>query len=155
LLAQRIVVFGLGNSAAIATDLAHKLLRVGLNAQACCDNHMQAIIASHLGERCVAVGISHSGASTDILDSLELAKMAGATTICMTNFAKTPIVELSDIVLYTRADETKRSVLAMSSRIAQLAIIDALYSYIVIHTDAGATQAIYNTESALKRKKQD
>ena len=36
------------NSAAIAMDAAHKFLRLGLDAQSCTDNHMQAIIASRL-----------------------------------------------------------------------------------------------------------
>ena len=38
--AKRIVIFGLGNSAAIAHDAQHKFLRVGLNATACSDNHL-------------------------------------------------------------------------------------------------------------------
>ena len=61
--AKRIVVFGLGNSAAVASDAAHKFLRLGLNAQACTDNHLQAIIASHIDRQSVAVAISQSGSS--------------------------------------------------------------------------------------------
>lgn len=38
--ARRVAVFGLGNSAAIAIDAAHKFLRLGLDAQSCTDNHM-------------------------------------------------------------------------------------------------------------------
>lgn len=151
--AKRIVIFGLGNSAAIAMDAAHKFLRLGLDAQACCDNHMQAIIASHLDKNSVAIGISHSGASRDIIEALELAKNNKATTISITNHGVSPIMEVSDIVLNTKSDETRRSILAMSSRIAQLAILDAIYTYIVINTDKNSVQAIYNTETALLNKK--
>ena len=152
--AKRIVIFGLGNSAAIAQDAAHKFLRLGLDAQACCDNHMQAIVASHLDRESVAIGISHSGASTDIIDALRLSKIGNAYTICVTNFSSSPIVENSDLALFTKADETKHSILAMSSRIAQLAIFDTLYTYIVLNTDKKSINAIYNTEYALKSKKQ-
>jgi len=151
--ASRIVVFGLGNSAAIAQDATHKFLRLGLAAQCCCDNHMQAIIASHLKKGSVAIGISHSGSSTDIVEALKLCKLWGATTICITNFASTPIVQVSDIALFTKSEETKHSILAMSSRIAQLAILDSIYTYIVLNADQTAQQAIYNTEIALRNKK--
>ena len=151
--AERIVVFGLGNSAAIAQDAAHKFLRLGLNAQSCCDNHLQAIIASHLGRGSVAIGISHSGASRDIVEAMRLCKIGGATTVAITNFGSSPIVEVSDITLFTRSDETKHSILAMSSRISQLAILDSIYTYIVVNADKASRQAIYNTEVALHNKK--
>lgn len=151
--AKRIVIFGLGNSAAIAQDAAHKFLRLGLNAQACCDNHMQAIIASHLDRSCVAIGISHSGASKDIIDAIQLSKIGSAFTICITNHYDSPIVKNCDISLFTKANETSHSILAMSSRIAQLAIFDAIYTYIVINSDKSSLNAIYNTEYALQNKK--
>ena len=151
--AERITIFGLGNSAAIAQDAAHKFLRLGLNAQACCDNHIQAIIASHLNRRCVAIGVSHSGRSKDIVDALQFSKIGNATTIAVTNFADSPIANNADITLYTKSDETTHSILAMSSRIAQLAIFDAIYSYIVLNADKASVQAIYNTEITLQSKK--
>ena len=151
--ADRIVVFGLGNSAAVAQDAAHKLLRLGLSAQACCDNHLQAIIASHLGRGSVAIGVSHSGASRDIVESMRLCKIGGASTIAITNYGTSPLSEESDITLFTRSEETKHSILAMSSRIAQLAIFDSIYTYIVLNADKASRQAIYNTEAALQNKK--
>ena len=149
--AKRIVIFGLGNSAAIAHDAQHKFLRIGLNAVACSDNHMQAIIASHLEEDCVAIGISHSGRSVDIVEALRLAHMNGASTICITNHDASPITEVSDICLYTKSDETENSILALSSRIAQLTIFDAIYTYIIANT--ASRDAILRTETALKEKK--
>lgn len=151
--ARRIVIFGLGNSASVAVDAQHKFLRAGLDAVAYCDNHMQAIAASHLHKGDVAIGISHSGASIDVVDALKTSREAGATTICITNFGNTPINRHSDIILNTRSDETKYSILAMSSRIAQLAIFDALYTYIVLNTNKNAVKAINETETALQSKK--
>lgn len=151
--ANRIVIFGLGNSAAIAQDAAHKLLRLGLSAQACCDNHMQAIIASHLKRGDVSIGISHSGASKDIVEAIQLSHVCGATTICVTNYGASPLADVSDVCLFTKSDETKHSILAMNSRIAQLAIFDSIYSYIVLNSDKSSGHAIYNTEIALQHKK--
>ncbi|MBQ2378525.1 MAG: MurR/RpiR family transcriptional regulator, partial [Clostridia bacterium] len=151
--AKRVVVFGLGNSASVANDAQHKFLRLGLNATACSDNHMQCIIASHLDENCVAIGISHSGLSEDIVEALKLAKLNGATTVCVTNYGESPLKNISDIKLFTKSDETKHTILAMSSRIAQLTIFDAIYTYIIANDYDSSVKAIKNTESALKDKK--
>ncbi len=151
--AKKIIIFGLGNSSAIAVDAAHKFLRLGLNAQSCCDNHLQTIIASHLDGDSVAIGISHSGSSKDIVEALQISKNNNAKTICITNYGNSPILAVSDIRLFTQSQETKRSILAMSSRIAQLTIFDAIYTYIVVNKGEKAVNAIYNTEDALKYKK--
>ena len=151
--ADNIVLFGLGNSAPITVDAQHKFLRAGLPARAYNDNHMQAIVASHLKPGDVAIGISHSGSSTDIVYALKLARQQGATTICITNHGNSPITKHSDICLFTKAEETKHSILALSSRIAQLCIIDTLYSYIVVNKKDLSENAIRVTERALEEKK--
>ncbi len=151
--ASTVVTYGLGNSAAVAMDAQHKFMRAGCRATAYCDNHMQAINASHLTEGDVAIGISHSGSSKDIVEALKIARENGATTICITNKGKSPILKQSDIVLYTASNETQYSILGLNSRIAQLAIINTLYFYIVCHRDEAAMRAIENTEQALLSKK--
>lgn len=151
--ARKIVILGLGNSASIATDASHKLLRAGLNAVAYTDNHMQVIAASHLSPEDVAIGVSHSGSSKDIVDALSIAKSHGATTVAITNSGKSPILKHSDIVLSTSADETKYNILALNSRIVQLAIIDTLYFYIVCNRSEKAIESIKQTEHSLLYKK--
>ncbi len=63
-----IIILGLGNSAPIANDASHKMLRLGLRARPYTDNHMQAIATAHARCGSVVIGISHSGASEDILE---------------------------------------------------------------------------------------
>lgn len=151
--AGRIAIFGLGNSASVVIDAQHKLLRAGLDASAYCDNHMQAIAASHLSSDDVAIGISHSGSSKDVVEALKLSKNSGASTICITNFGKSPILKHSDIALYTASEETKHNILGMHSRISQLAIIDSIYVYIILQKSREAIKAVQNTERALQSKK--
>ncbi len=151
--ADKIVIFGLGNSSPVAQDAGHKFFRAGLDASVYSDNHMQAIAASHLKEGDVAIGISHSGSSKDIVDALKIAKLQGATTISITNKGKSPIVKESDITLFTSSKETEYTILGLNSRIAALSIIDTLYSYIVCHKNLDAEKAIKSVEDALKGKK--
>ncbi len=151
--ANKLVLFGLGNSASVATDASHKFLRAGLNSVAYCDNHMQVIAASHLKKGDVAIAISHSGSSKDIVDALKIAKEHGATTITITNKGKSPILKFSDVVLSTSATETEYNILALNSRIVQLAIIDVLYFYVVYNLSHKALESIKETEHSLLTKK--
>ena len=150
--ASDIIVLGLGNSAPIANDASHKMLRLGLRAHPYTDNHMQAIATAHANEETVVIGISHSGASEDILDAMRIAKAGGAFTVAITNYQKSPIEAVSDAVLYTVSDETNYRILGLSSRISQLAIIDTIYSYLVCHVES-AQESIAKTEIALQGKK--
>ena len=153
LASNNILVCGLGNSASVALDASHKMFRLGLNAHAYTDNHMQAIAASHTDENSVIIGISHSGHSRDIIQALEVARQNGATTVAITSFEKSPIDKVSDIILRTVSDETNYRILGLSSRIAQLAIIDAIYSCLVCRLQ-NSNEQIARTELALKTKKQ-
>ena len=150
--ANNVLILGLGNSAAIATDASHKMFRLGLNAHAYTDNHMQAIAAAHTDKNSVVIGITHSGRTKDVLQAMQLAKENGATTIAITNHEKSPVFKVSDIVLQTVSDETNYRILGLSSRIAQLAIIDTIYSYLVCRLE-NAQEHIARTELALKPKK--
>ena len=151
--ANRIAIFGLGNSASVAMDAQHKFLRVGLDAAAYCDNHLQAIAACHLRKGDVALGISHSGSSIDVVEALQLSRLAGAFNIAITNTGKSPILKECDIALFTASDETKYTILATSSRIAQQAIISAIHTYIILKHREKSVEAVHNTERALLNKK--
>ena len=151
--ARKIALFGLGNSASVALDASHKFIRAGLNATAVSDNHMQMIVASHLGRGDVAIGVSHSGSSKDIVDALKTAKEHGALTIAVTNVGKSPIDKVADILLHTSSTETDYTILALNSRIAQLAIVDTLYYYVVFNLSDKAIESIKETERSLMSKK--
>ena len=113
---------------------------------------MQAIAATHTGKGSLVIGVSHSGKSKDIVEALKLSRENGATTVAITSLGNHPLKKVSDIVLNTVSEETNYRILGLSSRIAQLAIIDAIYSYLVCHLP-GAIDSINKTESALCSKK--
>ena len=151
--ARKVLVIGLGASASVTMDAAHKFLREGIDCTYSSDNHMQIILASHLSERDAVLAISHSGSSKDIIETLEVAKSCGAKTISISNYGRAPIEKYSDICLHTASDETQFRNLGLSSRIAQLAIIDTMYLYIAMRRDKAALTAINKVEDALTTKK--
>ncbi len=125
--AGRVDVYGVGASAFVAADLQQKMHRIGRVCFAWSDTHIMLTSAAVLGEGDVAVAISHSGATTDTVEALRVAREHGATTVAVTNFPRSPITSVADHVLTTAARETTFRSGATASRIAQLTVIDCLF----------------------------
>jgi DNA-binding MurR/RpiR family transcriptional regulator len=125
--ARRIDVYGIGASGFAGQDLQQKLHRIGLLAFAWPDPHAALTSAALLDTDCVAIGISHTGSTTDTVDALQAARGSGARTIAITNYVPSPLTACADLVLTTAARETTFRSGAMASRIAQLAVIDCLF----------------------------
>jgi DNA-binding MurR/RpiR family transcriptional regulator len=138
--ARRIDIYGAASSGLAAQDLEQKLHRAGLVAQARTDHHLALTGAALLDGRDVAIAISHSGRTLEIVQAAQVAGRAGATTIAITNNPKSPLARACDLVLVTAVSESTFRSGAMASRIAQLAILDFLYTRIA--------QADYDTISA-------
>ncbi len=150
---ERVEVYGIGSSAPIAEDAYYRLLRIGLNAKVATDSHVQAISASLTGPGVAVLTISHSGATHETVAATRLAKEAGAKTICITNFGKTPIQAYTDVVLSTSARETRFRTEAMASRIAQLCIVDSLVACLALLRYEQAVETIQKTSEVLSIKR--
>lgn len=151
--AERVELFGIGSAAPIAQDAHYRMLRMGLDVRVHVDSHVQAIAASLSGPRVATLTISHSGSTIETVAATRLAKEAGATTICITNFGRSPIQKHTDIVLYTVARETRFRTEAMMSRIAQLAIVDALIACLALATHDRAVDVLQRTFDVLSIKR--
>lgn len=133
--ARRIYIFGLGASGPIASDLQHKLLRLGFDASVYVDAHLQAIATAYVGKDDIIVAISHSGSSRIVMSNLRHAHKNGAKIIGITSIGRSPLSKLADVCLFTASLETKYRILALSSRIAELTIIDSIYTYLALQSD--------------------
>lgn len=151
--AKRVEVFGIGSAATVAEDTNYRLLRIGILSRASVDSHVQAITAALADKDTAVITISHSGATVETLTATRLAKEAGATTIAITNFGKSPLLAFSDIVLNTLARETQFRAEAMTSRIAQLAIVDALIACLALADYERSVQTIAKTFDVLSTKR--
>ena len=77
--------YGLGGSAQIARDVAHKFLRIGIRASVFDDSHMMAMSANLLGPGDLVIAFSHSGRSSGLVDAVQFAKANGASIIAISN----------------------------------------------------------------------
>lgn len=128
--AHSVKLFGVSASALVAEDFYYKLLRIGKNACFSKDSHVQLTYAANISPVDAAVIISHSGATAEIIEILDTVKKRGAVGIAVTRFSKKNYLNNADIILYSSAPEIYRRSGAMSSRIAQLTVIDVLFSTI-------------------------
>ncbi|MCU9615023.1 MurR/RpiR family transcriptional regulator [Caldibacillus lycopersici] len=130
--ANRVEFFGVGGSAIIAMDAYHKFIRTGIPVNANLDIHIQLMSASQLKENDLAIFISHSGSTNDTLELLKVVKANGVKTIGITSYMKSPLSQAVDIPLYTVSEETEYRAEALSSRYAQLSILDAIYVNVML-----------------------
>lgn len=151
--ARRIEIYGIGSAAPIAEDAHYRMLRIGLDVKVVVDSHIQAISAALTGPGVVTLTISHSGSTHETVLATRLAKEAGATTICITNFGKSPLQAFSDLMLFTMARETSFRTEAMTSRIAQLAIIDALIACLALSDYDQSVETLRKTFDVLSLKR--
>lgn len=148
--APRVEIFGIGASGLVATDLQDKLIRAGRIAFCWTEFHAAMTSAVLLDSEAVAIGISHSGATQDVVEALAAAKEAGATTIAITNFSGSPIIEYADIVLTTASRETAFRSGALASRTAQLAVVDFLFVGVARTSLEATTEALRRTHEAIR-----
>ena len=132
--AERILIVGMGNSRAISIDLEHKLMRLNKDARAHSDPHFATIAASYFTKKDLLFCISHSGSSREIVDLAAQAVKQNVPVISLTNTGISPLSKLSTISLHTSAAETRYRIIGLNSRIAQLAIIDTLYTFLAMRS---------------------
>jgi RpiR family transcriptional regulator, carbohydrate utilization regulator len=151
--AERIEVYGIGSSAPIAVDAYYRFLRVGARVGVVTDAHMQAVSASSLTPRDVALVISHTGRTRESVETARLVHAAGARLIVVTSFLETPVAEHADVLLVAAAAETDYRMEAMASRIAHLSLIDALYVLLAHVRGEPARQALLRTNRIIEHKR--
>ncbi|MGH8875743.1 MAG: MurR/RpiR family transcriptional regulator [Stackebrandtia sp.] len=144
LAARRVDGFGVGASGFVGLDLQQKLSRIGRTALSWLDSDAALVAAATLDGDCVAVGISHSGATAATVEFLELAAGNGAATVAITNHDHSELAGAAEVVLITAARETRFRSGALGSRIAQLMVVDCLFT--------GVARASYDTSIASLRK---
>jgi len=151
--ATRIEVYGIGSSAPVAQDLAYRLMQLGFEVKALVDSHIQAVAASMTGPEVTTITVSHTGSTVETITATKYAKEAKARTIGITRLGKSPLQRYCDILLHTVANETKFRPEAMSSRVAQLAIIDTLVSCCALSDPKRSIKNLQRTIRVLSEKR--
>lgn len=150
---SRIDIVGSGSSGIVATDMHQKLHRIGLPVNHFSDQHLALSSVALQSPGGVAVCISHSGQTRDVLDALEVAGRAGGMTVGITGDPESELARSCDIALVTHAREDEYRSAAMSSRMAQLAVIDILFVRVVQRNYARVAEPLRLTYDAVQSRR--
>lgn len=146
--AGRILLVGVGTSAAMVQDAAYRLSTIGLNAEAPADVHVQHVKARLLSPGDVCLAVSHTGATRETLSTVAAARAAGARVVAISSFVRSPLIDLVDVGLIAASRGTLYRAEAMASRIAHTVILDTLHVALAQRMEA-ATEALEATADAL------
>jgi len=153
--AGEIHFYGVGASGIVALDAEQKFARIGLRASAFRDPHLQIARAVHLRPGDVAVCLSFSGETEEIVEALRTAKQAGALTIAITSHSGSTLAREADILLLTSTQQNLFKSAAIASRLTQLSTVDVLFIAVALVDHPRAQEAIARTQEILAQRRQE
>lgn len=151
--ARRIEVYGVGRSAAIAQDAYSLLMQIGLPIVPVTDPHLQIMSAVQLGPGDVVLAVSVSGSTRDTVEALQVARDGGATCICLTRHARSPITRVAHVTLLAAARRTTVGGHELIGRVAQVAVLDVLATATALRRQDHSLQALERGRKAICQSK--
>ncbi|RLQ22660.1 transcriptional regulator HexR [Seongchinamella sediminis] len=123
--ARSVALCGLGASASVALDAQHKLLRFPIPVMAHTDIINQRMLAAGLTPHDLLVCISYTGRTTAIIEVAQLARERNCPVVGITS-PDSPLAKACSLVLGVASGENTDLYTPMTSRIAQLVIVDII-----------------------------
>lgn len=148
--ARRVECLGVATAALVAQEAALKLRKLGIDATAHPDAHVQAMSAALLGSSDVALAISHSGRTIDTLRAARLSRDAGATVVVVTGAGRSPLAEVGGILLTTVSSDTGFQVEPMASTIAALAVVQTIFLMLLERGGDATGDQLSRTQAAVE-----
>ncbi|WP_417837724.1 MurR/RpiR family transcriptional regulator [Thalassospira tepidiphila] len=147
--AESLSFFAMGSSMICVENALMRFMRVGKPCHFFRDIGVRQISTATLGPQKLAIGVSNSGRTISTVDALKAAKDQGATTLCITSFPDSPLASVADIKLYTPTVTGPTGGAgyheSMVSKIAQLQVVDILYSIYAVRNFGAAMEGLERT----------
>ena len=147
--APRVLCMGSGGSMILAEECSHMFSTVTGKFCSIADSHLQISAAATLEKGSIILLFSYSGATTNGLQVLELAKSRGIKTILVTRFPKSPAAKLADVVLRCGSNEGPFQLGSVAAKIAQLVVVDVLFQEYYSRNQEICEENIQSIASAL------
>lgn len=149
--ARRVDIYAVAASHLAALDAQQKLLRIGKLVSAYSDPHLQLSSAASLGPEDVVLALSWSGETKEVIQACDTAKKAGAFIISVSRLGQVKLRNYSNMHFGLSAPESSLNSGAMSSRIAQMTMVDILFSCLLSHHYDEASPYLKRTRQAAAR----
>ena len=147
-----IIIYGVGHSGITALDLQSRLMRIGKMTQVVTDSHFQAIRSCAAHANTVIIAISLTGSTKDIVDAVQMAKQNQAKVIAITNYVRSPLTKLADVILLTSGKENPLDGGSLVAKISQLYVIDLLCTGYALEIYDAANKFRNDTAEAVTSK---
>lgn len=146
--ARQIAFAGLGASGQVARDACHKFFRLGIPCTSLSDTPMILQFAAITEPDDVLVLLSHTGRWQDFARAARLAKKRGATVIALTD-PDSVVAQEADLLFPCPVIEDTSVYTPMSSRLAQLALLDAIHVALALAQGDTASDNLRRSKDAL------
>lgn len=144
----------MGSSCVAAEEAVVRFIRAGKKCLLFRDGSIQTMTAAIVNPTDALIGISNSGKTIQVVNSLKLGQSNGAKTIGITAFEDAPLVKYSDITLFTPTKipsfESGLCWEVTTSKIAQILVIDILYACFTVKTFDQAIKYLEDTYLAAR-----
>jgi len=124
---NKVRVYAIGGSSIVAHDAVFKFQRLGIDCEASDTVHSQILSASILKENDVAIFISYSGETKDLITTMEVVRRAKAKTIAITRYGSNSLSRLADVNLHHSAIGKGIRSNSTRSKTVQSNIIDIIF----------------------------
>ncbi|MFV0519270.1 MAG: MurR/RpiR family transcriptional regulator [Lachnospirales bacterium] len=145
--------FGIGASGIVAQDLFQKFLRIGINVVCSQDFHVMVSSFTAIEKGDIVILFSQSGKTQEVVDLAKIAKAHGGVLIVVTSVGKNDLSSLGDYILNTSTPEIEIRSGAMGSRIAQLMIVDLLFTLVTNKNFSSVKDNLAESYNSIKKYK--
>lgn len=150
-----VYLYGIGASFLVAKDFQQKLERINKRTFLYEDIHLQLISSTNMEPGDMAIIVSYSGLTKEIIEIAKNVKMCGGKIIAITKYGTNKLSSMSDYNLFVPMLEKPLRVGASSSRVSQLSVVDIVYNtYISMEKDK-SMEKILSTNKLLEKKEEE
>lgn len=151
--ASRILCVGVGGSGALAQDAAHKLLRLGYDAQSCTDPVLARMLLVNLAQDGVLLILSNTGRTLVVNGLAEQARQQGAAVVAVTA-PNSPLARLATVPIGSSPVEDADIYTPMASRLVQLTLIDILSTGVALEKGDSSRRHLAQVKAVLTATRQ-
>ena len=151
--ARQLVFIGLGASGYVARDARHKFFRLGIPCSTSLDSQTILQQAAVSQPNDVLIVISHTGSWSELVESMRIAITRNATVVAVTD-PKSALARVASYTFPCHPPEDTNVYTPMSSRLAQLTVLDALQVSMALAMGSTAEENLKSAKTALNTFRQ-
>ncbi|MCS0670264.1 MurR/RpiR family transcriptional regulator [Cytobacillus firmus] len=148
--AERVHVYGIGNSGIAAQEFKWKFFRIGIQVESITDPHQAVMDAALSSDRSLVIGISVSGKTKEVIDAVKIAKRQGASVLAITSDKTSELSQLADLSLLVMSKSSMHMGQNISPTLPLFLLFDLLYTELVAKDYINRVQIRDKTLRALK-----